>query len=319
MGVLSRPMSDSGPVGEEAARRFLADRFDETVEPVRFLGRGEWSVCFSFRQGGTEKVIRFGAHIEDFCKDRRAGSYARAKLPVPMVNEIGDAYGGHYAIAQRVFGTPINALDPAGWRAILPELFAAIDQARGVDLSTTTGFGIWNRHGDAPYPSWREFLVAAGDDARGRRTHGWRKRLSESPTGDGPFTEALRRLERDCTACPELRNLVHSDLLQNNVLVDQGGISGVLDWGCSLYGDFLYDHAWLAFWAPWFAATEGIDFLAETTGHLEPLGFASEDIEQRMHCYQIHIGLDAQAYNAFTGRWADLAAVAARTLALARS
>ena len=235
------------------------------------------------------------------------------------MSEIGEAYGGHYAIAQRMFGSPIDALDPEGWRAILPELLATLDQARTVDLSATTGFGIWDRDGNAPYASWREFLVAAGDDARGRRTHGWRKRLRESPTGDGPFTEALRRLERDCTSCPELRTLVHSDLLQNNVLVDHGRISGVFDWGCSLYGDFLYEHARLAFFAPWFAATVGIDFVAETARHFRSLGIPSDDMENRMHCYQIHIGLDAQAWNAFAGRWADLAVIADRTLALARS
>ena len=71
-------MSDAGRVDEEAARRFLADRFDEPVEAVRFLGKGEWSLCFSFRQGGSDKVVRFGDQIEDFCKDRRAGSYAGA-------------------------------------------------------------------------------------------------------------------------------------------------------------------------------------------------------------------------------------------------
>jgi hypothetical protein len=60
-------VSDTGGVDEEAARRFLADRFGEPVEPVRFLGQGEWSVCYSFRVSGSEKVIRFGEHIEDFC------------------------------------------------------------------------------------------------------------------------------------------------------------------------------------------------------------------------------------------------------------
>ncbi len=306
------------PVDEDMASRFLDDRYGEPAESVKFLGRGEWSICFAFRQAGAEKVIRFGNHLEDFEKDRLAGSYGCRKLAVPVVSEIGDAYGGHYAIAQRIFGTPMNSLSSEGWRAILPELFAVLDQARGVDLSATTGFGVWDPHGDAPHGSWREFLVSAGDDARGRRTDGWRKRLRESPTGAGPFLESLRLLELLAAGCPEIRNLVHADLLQDNVLVDHGTITGFLDWGCSLYGDFLYDHAWLAFWAPWFSDTRGIDFVAETTKHFDSLGLATDDIEKRIHCYQIHIGLDAQAWNAFAGRWSDLAAVAARTSALAK-
>jgi hygromycin-B 4-O-kinase len=305
------------------ADRFIADRFGESVEPVQFLGRGEWSVCFSFcehrtQEQGTEKVIRFGDHLEDFEKDRRAGSFAHPSLPIPAVTEIGEAFGGHYAISQRVLGSPINDLSHQGWLAILPDLFAAVDEVRCVDLSPTTGFGIWDAHGDAPYQSWHEFLVSAGDDARGRRTDGWRERLGDSPTGDGPFFEALRALEQLAAGCPEIRSLVHSDLLQSNVLVDHGKITGLLDWGCSLYGDFLYDHAWLAFWAPWFGATRGIDFAAETKAHFGALGL-DDEFERRMRCCQIHIGLDAQAYSAFTGRWSDLAAVAGRTLALVRS
>ncbi len=301
------------------ASRFLADRFGEPAESVEFLGRGEWSVCFAFRQAGTEKVIRFGNQREDFEKDLLAGSYTHELLPVPVVYEIGDAFGGHYAISERVFGSPINQMSPKAFRAILPRLFASLDHAREVDLCQTVGFGVWDSHGDAPHRSWREFLVSAGDDARGRRIFGWRERLRESPTGDGPFLEALLRLEDLAGSCPEIRNLVHSDLLQSNVLVDRGRITGFLDWGCSLYGDFLYDHAWLAFCAPLFRGTEGIDFVAETKGHFDSIGFATADIESRILCYQIHIGLDAQAYNAFVGRWAHLAAFAARTSELARS
>ncbi len=42
------------------------------------------------------------------------------------------------------------------------------------------------------------------------------------------------------------------------------------------------------------------------------------DLAQRLRCYEVHIGLGAQAYNAFKGRWAELAACAAHTLAIAR-
>ncbi len=40
--------------------------------------------------------------------------------------------------------------------------------------------------------------------------------------------------------------------------------------------------------------------------------------EERLRDYQVHIGLAAQTYNAFKGRWAELEATARRTLAVAR-
>jgi hygromycin-B 4-O-kinase len=307
-------------IDAEEVRRFLVDTLGEDAADVEFVANGEWSRCFSFTSAGLDLVVRFGRHLEDFEKDRAASLHARPNLRIPEVYDIGDAFDGYYAISRRIFGTPLDDLSAEGWREILPELFATLDAARAADISATTGFGIWAANGEAPYESWREFLVSAGDDRPDRRIHGWRALLEESPTGDGPFREALQLLEARVDSCPESRHLVHSDL-HLNAFVSDGTISGLLDWGCSLYGDFLYDHAWLAFWAPWYPANDGIDFVAETLDHLKSIGEDVDDnrVEERMLCYQIHIGLDAQSYNAYTRRWLDLSTTAERTLALART
>ena len=135
---------------------------------------------------------------------------------------------------------------------------------------------------------------------QGRRTNGWRRRLRESSRDETAFFEALRRLEKSVDRCPEDRHLIHSDL-HPNVLVDGSTVTGLLDWGCSLYGDFVYDHAWLAFWAPWYPAANGIDFARESLRHLRTLGI-DDDLEHRMLCCQVRVGLDAIAYNVFTRR-----------------
>jgi len=103
----------------EAVHSFLEGALGTDVESVAFLARGEWSRCFSFSVGGSDQVIRFGNHLEDFEKDHRAYAYTGPSLPIPRVTETGEAFGGFYAISQRVIGTPINELDHAGWRTIL--------------------------------------------------------------------------------------------------------------------------------------------------------------------------------------------------------
>ena len=66
-----------------------------------------------------------------------------------------------------------------------------------------------------------------------------------------------RELRALAAGCPELRHVIHMDLLNRNVLVSEDGtrIEAVFDWGCSAYGDFLYDVAWFTFWAPWHPAS----------------------------------------------------------------
>lgn len=299
------------------AEAFLASRFGGGVRDVTHLATGVWSKAFAFRQAGHDYVIRFGAHHEDFAKDRLAASYGSLALPIPRVLELGEAFGGYYAISERVFGGYLDDVDEAQMRALLPSLFAALDTARLADLSGTTGYGGWGADGAAPYPSWQAALLDVANDRPVDRIHGWRERLAASPVGIGPFEQAYGHLRALAGGGPEARHLIHSDLLHYNVLVDAGRITGVLDWGCGKYGDFLYDLAWFCFWQPWYPAWQGIDFRAEAERHYAAMGLDVPGFEERLRCCQIHIGLDGQAYQAYAGHWADLEETARRTLGVA--
>ena len=190
---------------------------------------------------------------------------------------------------------------------------------RLADLSHTTGYGGWDAAGNAPYASWRAALLDVTGDRPGDRIHGWRARLAASAVGGEPFDAAYRRLESLADDLPDLRCLIHSDLLHYNVLVEGDRISGVLDWGCAMTGDFLYDLAWFSFWQPWYPAWQRIDFVQEARRHYAAIGLAVPAFEQRLRCCQLHIGLAGMAYQAYAGDWVNLEGTARRTMDLARS
>ncbi len=296
---------------------FLADHYDDAVSDVAPLGFGEWSRAFAFRRAGQDYVVRFGAYVEDFAKDRLAARWAGPTLPIPRIIELGEAFGGYYAVAERVFGGYIDDVDEGEMRALLPALFAALDAMRLADLSGTTGYGGWGADGNAPFTTWRDVLLDVGEDRPTDRVSGWREGLAASSVGSAPFDTAYARLQALAADLPETRHLVHSDLLHWNVLVQGDRITGVLDWGCGLYGDFLYDLAWLIFWQPWFPAWRGIDFQAAALRHYAAIGLDVPAFAARLRCCQIHIGLGGQAYRAYVGRWDDLPETAQRTLDLA--
>jgi hygromycin-B 4-O-kinase len=285
---------------------FLVTRFGGDSSDVVPLGTGVWSQAFAFRRAGHDYVIRFGVYQEDFAKDYLAARYAGPALPIPRVIELGEAFDGYYALAERVFGGYLDDVDETQMRALLPALFAALDAARRADLSGTTGYGAWGADGTAPSPSWRTALLAVATDRPADRTHGWRERLAASSVGVGPFEEAYRHLQALADRVPAERHLIHSDLLHSNVLVEAERITGVLDWGCGMYGDFLYDLAWLCFWQPWYPAWQRLDFREEATRHYAAIGLNVPDVEARLRCCQIHIGLAGQAYMAYAGTWTDL-------------
>jgi hygromycin-B 4-O-kinase len=293
---------------------FLRSRLGPEVGAVEPLVPGQWSQAYGFHHDGRDYVARFSALREDFEKDRQAMRFGSPSLPIPRIVEVGEAFGGFYAVSERAYGMSLDTLTGAQMRAVLPSLFAALDAARQEDLAGSAGYGMWDGDGNAPYASWAAALLDVVNDLPSSRTHGWREQLARAPGGVEQFEEGYRRLQDLVGSCPEERYLVHSDLLANNVLVAGDSIAAVLDWGCSLYGDFLYDLAWLIFWAPWYPAWHGIDFRAEAERHYQTIGLQARHLEERLRCYQLHIGLDGQAYNAFRGRWDELAATARRTL-----
>ena len=306
-----------GAVDAEQAQAFLLSHFGDDIRDVAFIGRGEWSVAYGFRRGNGSFVVRFGALDEDFRKDRLAVRFAAPTLPIPTVIDVGEAFGGFFAVSERASGGFLDELGGGQMRAMLPALFAALDAARAADLSGTTGYGTWGADGNAPHATWRAALLDIGNDHPGDRIHGWRERLAASPTGAAPFDEAHAALRELSAHCPEERYLIHSDLLNRNVLVAGDRISAVIDWGCALYGDFLYDVAWFTFWQPWYPAWQGIDFPRAVQAHYAAIGLEVPQFAERLRACQLHIGLAGQAYQAFTRRWADLEATARRTLEVA--
>ncbi|MBV9582903.1 MAG: phosphotransferase [Chloroflexi bacterium] len=311
---------DLNALEPEVVATFLTNRLGADVDPrsVQRVGHGEWSTTFTFESPrGRDLVVRFSVRNDDFLKDQHAMHFASSQLPIPKLLEIGPVTDGYYAISERAYGEFVEDRDQAAMQRLLPSLFDMLDACRGVDLSTTTGFGIWRGDATAPHASWRDALLSVASDAPTNRTHGWRTKLRQSEVGQRAFDRAFQRLQASVDACPSHeRYLVHSDLLYFNVLVRDDHISAVLDWGSSMYGDFLWDLAWLTFWQPWYPTWSGLDLRLAARQHYAAIGLEVPNFEERMRCYELAIGLDGLAYQSFAGHWDNLAWTAQRLLGL---
>lgn len=312
---------DNG-IGVREAEAFLVDYYKiESAENlgVEILGEGAWSRCFGFQHGSENLAIRFGNYVEDFHKDQHAYGYAVPGLPIPKVFDIGRAYDGHYAISTQVYGVPLESVDANQWLAVVPSVVVALEAMRIADLSASTGFGGWDKDGNATCMSWLDDLLTVTNDKPDERGYGWRKKLAKSAYGDATFIWGLDLLQQvfsdiDISAIP--RCLIHGDLINRNVLAENDKISGLFDWGCSRYGDHLYDLAWFEFWSPWYPELDMQILRSALEERWHDIGYKPQEKEARLRICYLHIGLDHLAYNAFIDDEVNLVASADRMRAL---
>ena len=303
----------------DEAQHFLREHGHDARDLVPLRG-GAWSAAFAFSEAGREYVVRFHDRRDDIEKDRFAGRWSSPWLRTPRIVDVGDfgADRGGYGISERVRGTPIEELDEAGMRRALPSLLRALDATRDADLAGTRGYGLWHGDGNGERATWRDALLDRGD---GRdHMHDRRAFLATTRIGVADFDVALGRMRELIAACPEERHLVHNDLLYFNVLADRDGVV-LLDWGASIYGDFLYDAALLIFWwpHPLYANWSGIDIQTEIERHFEASALEIPHFAERLLCCELNIGLVHIAYQAERHLWDHAAWTARRVRALAVS
>jgi hygromycin-B 4-O-kinase len=284
----------------DAAQEFVHDHFGNRATRLEPLGEGEWSRAFAFDLDGRSSVIRFGRNVEDFYKDQIMAGYRSAAVPIPRVVEIDEARDGFFAVSDRAYGEFVDALDGGGMQRVLPGLFQAMDEITKIQVEDGKGFGLWGPDRVGQFPSWSDALLSVADERP--RIAGWRAALETSPSGIAPFNNGLEVLRKLSRELPNERALVHNDLLNRNVLVEEDQITAVFDWGNAIYGDPLYDAATLLYWWEWYPQWSAIDIKAEVNRHWA----GTSDLERRLLACQIHIGLEHQSYNAFLGRWDDV-------------
>jgi hygromycin-B 4-O-kinase len=306
-------MSDLPAPDLPGLSRFLTDRFGPRVHDVSPLGEGKWSRAFSFSADERSLVIRFGDHDEDFIKDRIAASWRQPGLPVPTFVETGAAFGTFYAVTERAEGRFLDHLSGDEVSRVVPSLFGVLDALRRVPVPEAAGFGLWNRDGVGRHSSWKDALLTVGTTRP--RVEGWQERMKEWPECGRAYDQGAERLHLLADLVPSRRDVIHRDLVNRNVLVTDSTIASVFDWGSSMYGDHLYDVAWLTFCASYTSGFDRTDMHRRAQQHYVDQGFDPDDFDLRVSCYELHIGLGALIYQAFLGDRTHAQSLSSKVLA----
>lgn len=298
------------------ATHFLQHKFDNKVKKINQVGQGLWSKAFYFTLDNIDYVLRFGNDKGAYEKDKLASNYTTEHLQIPQITSIGVIDQYYFAISKRLPGKMLDELSTEEINLITPEILSLLDALRRADVSSTRGYGSWNQNQVGQYSSWRDFLLSVGKDHPESSIYGWRESLRELPKIEKFFNSMVKKLETLSHNCNEERHLIHSDLLHFNVLTKNNKITGVIDWGNSMYGDFLYDVANFTFWSTIHQSIRNINWENEVKNFLSENGVVVDSFEERLRICELHLGLTGMAWNIHTKNWTELEQTCARVAEL---
>jgi len=258
---------------------FLQVELRRPVQQARFIGKGLFSEAYTFEMEDQAYIFRLNADDRDFKKDVYAYQHWYSPyLPIPEIIKMGQFDKTHFfAISRQCPGVTFNQLTLLQKKEVFPHLLQTLDYIHQVQFSDHVGKGILDTQGQGIFSSWKESILSLKNP---KIPYDWDYLIHQTFLDKSLFDHCQTQMQALLQFCPEEKYLVHGDFGFDNIIIDQGKVTGVLDWAESRIGDPLYDTAWLCFWAE-----DELDVL-------HSLNASQKNIPQRLLCYVLHIGLN---------------------------
>jgi hygromycin-B 4-O-kinase len=285
---------------QEDIYQFLEKTEQARPDSVEQLTEGHISQALGFETvDGRRFVLRIADHEGDFQADKYAGDVFGDALLAPKVTDIG-SFGevAYYCISKRAKGVPTTSLTLPEIQAVQPEMHKVFDRLFKTDISTTTGYGeIDTTTGDAPSVSWQAYLA---DHIAKTSIDAYKEAAEYVGIDPAIVDDFMAQFNRNLSHASEVRRLFHGDLGFDNLLVDDGKVTAVIDWAQMGYGDWMRDFARFEFWGPG-RYGDAKEFAAQ-------YDFEAEHIDERLalyHAYNALLTIDfsLRHKNASTSEW----------------
>lgn len=284
---------------------FIKSNYPE-YKNLKPLNSGAWSTAYKFINNRENLVVRVSDTDLNFKKDKWAYEIAGDLLPIPKVLDIKHSGDKYFCISEFVEGICFETLDADSLKLIKNSVLNIFQGLLNTEVNNIAGFGFLGSKLEGNSVSWREYILSISQDLdqEDNLIHGWRSNINKSQLFRDQFEELFQEMVGMIDYLPEVKHLIHSDLLNFNVLADGNGVNTVLDWGSCLIGDYLYDLAWFEFYEPWYPEFTKSGLIKDVRSPV--LGFDSSNYKnERLLAYKLHIGLGSLAYNSYRNDWKE--------------
>lgn len=285
--------------GPDQVLPLLEQQFGKPASALTPINAGQIAQTFSFGVDEQEFVIRFlGGHIPiDYGKEKYIYErYASPRIPIPEIVHLGTLQGVPFAISRQLPGKAHDKSSPEEYRESLASVIETLYAIHQQNVSDTSGYGVFDEQGKGLWSSWRSFVTSVRDEEPEWDFYGkWHILFDTTFLERDLFDRVYERMVRLLDYCPEERYLVHGGYGFGNLLIQDGKVSGVLDWLDARYGDFCYDIAHLDYWM------RRVQFQTLYAEYAAGQGLSIPNLAERVLCHKFQIGLGALKFNAKVG------------------
>ncbi len=277
---------------DEQVVALLQQHFATPIEQLTTITSGQIAQTYSFIVEEQDYIIRFNKDNmgANFPKEAFiAARIASPRVPIPSIVRVGRFEGLHYSITAKAPGQILDQLPPAEYARLLPEMIRTLDAIHHVDVRDwPPRYGVFDNNGVGLSATWRAYLSSVREEEEDWNFFGkWHTMFDNKFLERDVFDSIYGEMTKLLDYCPEERYLVHGGYGFSNVVAREGKIAAILDWIGAMYGDFVYDIAWLNFWSP------EVNFGELFRQFYHRQGVSVPAYNERLRCYHCYISLDA--------------------------
>lgn len=261
----------------ERVATFLSNVKNAKPDSITKLAEGHISQAFSFEADDSERfVIRISDKQADFNADKYASDNFGSTLLVPKVIEVGVFEpGSYYCVSELVPGKTSNLLTENEIRVALPSIQHSLAVMYHYDISNTTGYGQLDvGTGNATQQTWK---AAVGNEIEAFGIESFRANATNIGLDPELMNAFYIQFRDNLQYASETRRLLHGDPAFDNMLIDNGEVTALIDWAQMAYGDWMSDFSRLDFWWP--------GRYGDAKTFAEKFGLEAEHIDERMALY----------------------------------
>ncbi|WP_409298786.1 phosphotransferase [Peribacillus sp. SCS-26] len=253
---------------------------------IRELNGGLVSQTYYFESGEGQYTFQAGGHLESYKKERFINGILNGILPVRRVLDVQEREDGPaYCISEYIAGDKLFDLNSQQLLDIVPAVLNILKSLESIEVNEAReGYGYFDSTGNAPFPTWKDFLGAVYNSA----AYNWDS-LESKGLDSEVVQNAIKELKKHMESIRfNKKHMIHGDLGSFNLLAKENRITGIIDWSLAMYGDPLYDKANFLFWNE--------DKLQPLIREITHTYMGTCESREIMYCYMLRIGLE-EIYN----------------------